>query len=216
MSQQKKTTIKAVTGFRNMTPEAVFSNGSAVYTGLNGNAKIPAPPAPFDLPTLLAANQRLAAANAAALDGGAKAIAQRNQEKEFVVKVLNQLAGYVTANCEDDITIFLSSGFKAASFTKTTSPTASESIRWMKLGPGMGQMRVKLVAYPGADSYDLRWAPVPAGGVPTAWNSQPVSNTRSATIVSGLTPGTLYAFQVRAIVKSAYTDYGDSITQMAT
>ena len=72
MSTTKTKTIKAVTGFRKMAPDAVLSNANAIYQGLNGNANIPAPPAPFDLPTLLAANQALTAANAAALDGGKK------------------------------------------------------------------------------------------------------------------------------------------------
>jgi hypothetical protein len=214
MSTQSKH-IKAVTGFRTMVPDAVLSNANAVYAGLNGNTNIPVPPAPFDLPTLLAASQALATANAAALDGGKKAIAQRNHQKEVVVKLLDQLAKYVEANCKDDMTIFLSSGFKAASSTKTTSPTASESIRRIDLGPNSGQMRVKLVPHPGAASYELRWAPVPAGGVPSAWATQPVTNIRTAVIVSGLTPGTNYAFQVRAIVNSAYTDFGDPVTQMA-
>jgi hypothetical protein len=182
----------------------------------NGNANIPAPPAPFDLPTLLAANQALTAANAAALDGGKKAIAQRQHQKEVVVKLLDQLAKYVEANCKDDMTIFVSSGFKAAASPKPASPTASEQVRSVRLGPASGQMRVKLVALPGAGSYELRWAPVPAGGVPTAWVSQPITNVRTATIVSNLTPGTTYAFQARAIVSSAYTDWSDSVTQMAT
>src|SRR5690242_15573217 len=96
-----------------MSPEAVFSTSQAIYTGLNGNANIPAPPAPFDLPALLAANQALSAANAAALDGGRKAASVRSHCKEAVVKILDQLAKYVQANCQDDMTIFLSSGFKA-------------------------------------------------------------------------------------------------------
>jgi hypothetical protein len=216
MSTTKTKTIKAVTGFRKMAPDAVLSNANAIYQGLNGNANIPAPPAPFDLPTLLAANQALTAANAAALDGGKKAVAQRNHQKEVVVRLLDQLAKYVEANCKDDMTIFLSSGFKAAAPPKPASPTASEKVRSVELGPASGQMKVKLVALPGAGSYELRWAPVPAGGVPTAWLSQPITNVRTATIVSNLTPGTTYAFQARAIVDSAYTDWSDAVTQMAT
>ena len=119
MSAKKQPTIKAVTGFRIMKPDAVYSAANAIYTGLNGNADIPAPPAPFDLPALLAANQALSAANAAALDGGRKAAAQRSHQKEVVVKLLDQLAKYVQSNCKDDMTIFLSSGFKAQSSTKT-------------------------------------------------------------------------------------------------
>jgi hypothetical protein len=212
---KKNATIKAATGFRQMKPEVVFSTSQAIHNALNGNANIPAPPAPFDLPTLLAANQALSAANSAALDGGKKAVALRNHCKEVVVKILDQLAKYVQANCKDDMTIFLSSGFKAQSSTKTTAATASESIRYVKPGPNSGQVQVKLVVVRIAGSYELRWAPVPAGGVPTAWTIQPIMNVRSATVVSGLTPGTTYAFQARAVIPSGYTDWTDSVTQMA-
>ena len=167
MSTTKQPSIKAVTGFRKMKPEVVFSASQAIYNALNGNPNIPPPPAPFDLPTLLAANQALSAANSAALDGGTKAVAQRTHQKEAVVKLLDQLATYIQSNCKDDMTIFLSSGFKAQSRTKTTAATASESIRSVKIGPNSGQALVKLVALPGAGSYELRWAPVPSGGAPT-------------------------------------------------
>ena len=72
-----------------------------------------------------------------------------------------------------------------------------------------------MVAISGAGSYELRWAPVPAGGVPTAWMTQPIVNVRSATVVTGLTPGTTYAFQARAVLQSGYTDWTDSVTKMA-
>src|SRR5262249_39494619 len=153
-----------------------------------------------------AAIQALSAANSAALDGGRKATAQRNHQKEVVVKLLEQLAKYVEATCKDDMTIFLSSGFKAASSTKTTPPTVSEKIRSVQPGDQSGQVRVRLVAIPRAGSYELRWAPVPAGGVPGTWTNQPITSLRSATVVTGLTPGTTYAFQARAVIHSAYTD----------
>jgi hypothetical protein len=216
MSTKKPAPIKAVMGFRQMLAEAVLSISNAIYTAMNGNVNFAAPPSPFDLPTLLAANQALSAANAAALDGGKKAGAQKNHQKEVVVKLLEQLAKYVEASCKNDMTIFLSSGFTAVSTTKTVTPPLSEKIRSVDLGPKSGEVTVRLVRYPGAGSYELRWAPVPAGGVPSAWIMQPITNVRSATIISGLTPGTVYAFQARAVVKSAYTDFGDSVTQMAT
>ena len=46
-------------------------------------------------------------------------------------------------------------------------------------------------------------------------NRQSISNLRSATIISGLTPGMTYVFQARAVVQSAYTDWSDSVMQMA-
>src|ERR1700722_17652071 len=116
------TMIKAITGFRAMAGAVVLSVGNLVATEMNGNVNFTAPPSLFALPTLLTANTALAAANAAALDGGTKAIAQRNHQKEVVVKLLEQIAKYVEANCKNDLTIFLSSGFKAASSTKTATP----------------------------------------------------------------------------------------------
>ena len=203
-------TIKAATGFRSMKPEVVFSTSQAIYNALNGNANIPAPPAPFDLPTLFAANQALSTTISEALDGSRKAVALRNHCKEVVVKILDQLAKYVQASCKDDMAIFLSSGFKAQSSTKTAAATASDSIRYIKPGPNSGQAQIKLVTVPIAGSYEVRWAPVPAGGVPTAWTTQPILNVRSATVVSGLTPGADYAFQARAIIASGYTVIGDN------
>jgi hypothetical protein len=94
--------------------------------------------------------------------------------------------------------------------------TASENIRSVQPGPQSGQACAKLVGIPGAGSYELRWAPVPAGGVPSAWTTQPITNVRSAKVVTGLTPGTTYAFQARAVIQSAYTDWSDSVMQMAT
>ena len=85
MSTIKLLIIKAVTGFRQLTAAVVLSTSNAIYAAMNGNANFAAPPSPFDLVTLLTANTALAAANAAALDGGTKAIAQRNHQKEVVV-----------------------------------------------------------------------------------------------------------------------------------
>src|ERR1700746_2658411 len=101
MTTKKQPTIKAATGFRIMKPEVVFTTSQAIYDALNGNANIPAPPAPFDLPTLLAANQALSAATSAALDGGKTAVAQRNHCKEVVVRLLDLLASYVQAGCNN-------------------------------------------------------------------------------------------------------------------
>src|SRR3954469_13046978 len=124
----KHSTIKAATAFRKLKPEVLFNTSQAIYNALNGNDKIAAPPAPFDLPTLLATTQSLSAATSDALDGSRKAVALRNQCQEVVVKILDQLAKYVQANCKDDMAIFLSSGFKPQSSTKTAVATASDSI----------------------------------------------------------------------------------------
>ena len=46
------------------------------------------------------------------------------------------------------------------------------------------------------------------------WATQPVSKTRPAASVTGLTPGTTYAFQVRSLGDSGYSDWSDSVMRI--
>ena len=71
------------------------------------------------------------------------------------------------------MTIFLSSGFTAASSVKTATAPVTDSIRKIEPGPNAGQMQVWPTKYPGAGSYEVRCGQVPAaGGTPGTWLSQ--------------------------------------------
>jgi hypothetical protein len=50
--------------------------------------------------------------------------------------------------------------------------------------------------------------------MPTAWTTLPLANVRAPATISGLTPGTTYLIQARAVTKASYTDYGQPIAQM--
>ena len=218
MTTEKQKPIKAVKGFRRLIGEVVLSASTNVYAGIfnNPNFTVPQAPAPpVDSATLKSAIDALAAANAAALDGGKQALAQKAHAKESVVRLLEQLAVYVQANCKDNMTIFLSSGFTAVSSTKTVKPPASDSIRNVEPGEVSGQMRITLMKYPGGISYEVRWTSAVPAGNPSTWTSQPVGLLRPATTISGLTPGTTYVFQARAVTKTGYSNWSDSVTRMA-
>ena len=90
-----------------------------------------------------------------------------------------------------------------------------DSIRKVELGDVSGQMRITLMKYPGAVSYEVHWAPEVSIGNPSTWARQPVAHRRPPTTISGLTPGTTYVFQVRALTKTGYSDWSDSVTRMA-
>ncbi len=106
----------------------------------------------------------------------------------------------------------LGSGDKA----RTTAAPVSEKIRKIVPGTISGQMLVTIVDDPDALSYLLRWAPVvPAGAAPN-WSDQPVGRTKPPALVTGLTPGTAYAFQVRAVTNAGYTDWSESVTRICT
>src|SRR5215469_16448571 len=101
MSSKKQVSIKVLLNFRKMTAETLLSTSTAIYGKMNGNSNFGAPqtlPLPFDLAVLKTANETLSAAATAAVSGGRQATAQRNREKEVVVKFLVQLGKYVEAN----------------------------------------------------------------------------------------------------------------------
>src|SRR5205823_12533462 len=172
----KQSPIKAVTNFRRLPAESVVTTSTVVQDHMKDNSNFSGAPAPpVDMPALKAATDLLAAKIAAAADGGKTAIAEKNHQKEVVAKLLVQLAHYVEANCKDDMTIFLSSGFTPAASTKKTTPPVSESIRKVDPGVNSGDIQVTLMKFPGAASYDVRWAAVGAGGVPGEWTTKPAA-----------------------------------------
>jgi hypothetical protein len=218
MSTTKQHPIKAVLGLHKVTAEVVLSTSTHILTEIyNPNFTPPQAPAPpVDQATLKSANDALASAIGAAVDGGKKAIAQKKAQKEVVVNLLTQLAHYVEANCKGNMTIFVSSGFTAKSSTRNTTPPVSESIKKITPGPDSGKVLVILMKYPGAASYEIRWAPVGPDGVPGAWTTQAVGKIiKTPTTISGLKPVTAYAFQARAVKKAGgYSDWGDSVIRV--
>jgi hypothetical protein len=121
MTKQKP--IKAITNFRRMTPEVVVSTSQAIQTHFNNNPNLTgAPPLPVDMAAVKTATDLLAAKIAGAAEGGKTAVAQKQHQKEVVVKLLEQLAHYAEANCKEDLC------FSARAVTKTGYSDWSESI----------------------------------------------------------------------------------------
>jgi hypothetical protein len=216
---KKQVPIKPLMSFTRLKPEDVLSISTSIYGKMNNNPNFGPPQAatlPFDLATLKTANDALAAAITAAVGGGKQAIAQRNHQKTVVVNLLKQLGHYVEANCKDDMTIFLTSGFTPASSAKTVTPPVTDAIRKIEPGPNVGQMQVWPTKYSGAGAYEARCGQVPAvGGTPGTWVTQSTLTIKKPIVISGLTPGTSYVFQVRALTKNGFTDWGDAITRIA-
>jgi len=210
----KPKTIKASLRLSKAAPGDVVAWANAVCNGLfTANDEYPHPP--IDKPTLQGEIDSLSAAITAALDKGRKAIAERKHQQEVLTRSLRQLAHYVQYNCNDDMTTFLKSGFQPLTTTRIPAQPVSESIRSVSPGRNSGQILVTIVALPDAFSYELRWAPV-GPGAPENWITQPVGKTKPPALVTGLTPGTAYAFQVRAVTDSGYTDWSQSVTRMCT
>src|SRR6267142_1771608 len=105
MATTKQHAIKAVLGLRKLVAEVVLSTSTHILTEIyNPNFMPPLAPAPpVDQATLKSANDALAAAIGAAVDGGKKAIVQKNAQKEVVEKLVTQLAHHAEANCKNNM-----------------------------------------------------------------------------------------------------------------
>jgi hypothetical protein len=207
--------IRPLDGFSVASDAEVVSRATAVQTKLTGNANFPTPP--VDLAALKTAIDSLSALIAEALDGSKKVIAEKNKQRHAVIKMLRLLGRYVEYNCKDDMAIFQSSGFQAVSTARNTTQPLSEKIRKVGHGANSGQIAVWLRAVRGASSYELRSGAAGSGGAPPAsWTNQVVTSIKGPVTLSGLTPGTTYVFQARALLKKGYTDWSDSVTLMCT
>jgi hypothetical protein len=215
MSQTKTKPVKAKGGFTKMGPQDLAARATSAHDGFTADP-VDFPSPPVDMPTFKTNIDLLTAKNVAALDGGKKAIADRNHQAVVVRKMLEELAHYAQVACKDDLTIFLKSGLEAKSTSPTASQPLSEAIRKVIPGPNSGQFLVTPVSLPGASAYEIRCGGLgPGGAPPTTWTTQIVGRTRPPALITGLTPGTTYLVQVRAALKVGYTDWSESVTRIA-
>ena len=203
--------IKAVLGFTKVTDDAFVTFVNTVHDGMNGNPAYPAPP--VDMATFETAIDSLTSLVAAAADGGKKAITLKDKQRAATIKIVLQLGHYVEIACNDDMATFTSSGFVAVSTARTPpQPLPIPNLKTVNQG-NTGQMLVAVQAVSGALSYDLRYAPVVAGATPTTFTTVTLTSSKAAPI-NGLTPGTVYTFQVRALGRLGYTDWSDAVNRM--
>lgn len=211
MSTTRTKRIRAVLGFTNVKDADVVTRATAVLSGMTGNANYPTPP--IDIASFKTAIDALVAAIALAQDGGKRDIAVKNAAREAVIKMFRQLGTYVEANCKEDMAIFTSSGLQPTLNLKSAAqPLAIPVVK--KIDQGIaGQLLVRITGITKAKSYELRYGVV-ANGTTATWTSVPVASVKKAIPVAGLTPGTTYAFQVRALGALGMTDWSDSAIRM--
>ena len=213
-TQPKIKLIKPLENFTSMADGDVVARGTAVQTEMTGNANYANPP--VDLTVFKTAIDLFNSLIAEALDGSKKVTAQKNKQRQVVIKDLRLLGRYVEVTSNGDPSIFQTSGFQAASTTKTTTQPLSETIRKIEHGANSGQIKVSIRAVRGATSYELRNAQAVSGGAAPVWTSQTLPGVRTPVLLTGLAPATTYQFEARALLKTGYTDWSDAVTFICT
>ena len=202
--------IKALTGFHGVADADVLNRGVQVQTSLTGNSHFPNPP--IDLANLKAALDSFAALIPQALDGSKKVIAEKNKQRTTVIQMLRIVAGYVEMVSNGDRTVFQSSGFEAASSTRASNTPLSEKIRKLDRGDNSGEILAWIRTVRGASSYEFRYGPSVNGVAPATWITLPLTCVKQPVTITGLTTGTTYMFQARALARNKFTDWSDPVT----
>jgi hypothetical protein len=81
----------------------------------------------------------------------------------------------------------------------------------LDFGMNSGQVVVAVKSVSGAKSYFIRYA-VMNGTTPGPWTTVPAATIRKPITVSGLTPITMYGFQVQALGVLGYSDWSTTET----
>jgi hypothetical protein len=185
-----------------------------VYDGMKDNPSFEKPPIPLD--TVKATLDAYTSAISNAAEGGKKAVIERNRLKGTLAQMMRQLGHWVEAVSNGNLATFKSSGFQTVSTTRVAAgPLPPPLILKIENGASSGVLLVTMRPIPKARSYELRCAAIGADGKPGEWKSLPPYTDSRSMSVNGLTPGTLYAFQARALGKLGYTDWSDAANRMS-
>ena len=208
----QKLIVKA--GFQNLSDPDVIALAGAVVKGVYAEKAFATPP--VDQQTLeTAVNDLNGAIAAQAAGGGTAATVAKKTKREVLNGVLRKLAHYVQANCNDDLQLVTNSGFQARRVSvRSTAPPDKAQIQSVDNGHTT-QLVVTVKKVPHAKMYQVQIAAVGANN--TVGPFQPVgifAKSRSMTL-TGLTPGTIYAVQVRAWGgPTGFGDWSDPLSHM--
>jgi hypothetical protein len=206
--------IRLVLGFSRWSDGDILTQGYHVYESMSGNTLFPKPPISLgDFKLLLDAFRD---AIAEAQFGDIRAISQRNKVRDEVIRSLRVLGHYVEHTVGDDLAGATSSGFRIQPTSFSTTPAPLSTPRMMAVEQGLsGELLAKSKSL-GRDArlYEFRCGARNSDEFPADWLTKTVTSVKSATSFRGLTPGTVYLFQVRAMGRAGYTDWSDPVSRM--
>jgi hypothetical protein len=137
-------------------------------------------------------------------------LSAKNDKRAALIKVLDELAEYITTTCKGDKTMLLSSGFNIIGLKDESQGLSPIDKLEVDLGiPGHATTRVKRVA--GARSYVHQYTPDPLTPE-SIWVSETVTDREHT--FTNLQSVKKYLFRVIAIGKSKQAVYSPSVSRV--
>lgn len=209
----KTNKIRVSQSFGRLPDTQLLTFAASVQAGLYGNPAFPTPPVMEAV--LEAGITAFSSAKAAQAQGGSAATAAKNNSREALGTLLQQLAFYVQVTSNDDLALLLSTGFESVSQNRTQTQLVKPTLIRIKNGLS-GQSLATLSADRNARCVQLVVAEIDENGAPGPFR-EPIIHTSSVNIpVGDLIPGRLYAMQGRAVGGlTGFSDWSDVVTHRA-
>ena len=203
---QKK--LKVSLAYNSYPDAALDELTTAIIAAMTGNASFPTPTIP--LATVAALQTTFRNALAAAANGGTQLTAAKNGARQALSDAQDANALYVQTIARYDLAMLLSSGYQAASTNRAQTQLPAPTI--MALENEMStQLVVRLSPIANAYCYEVQ---TKNGG---GWTPAGVFTAARKIILTGLTPGTTYNVQARAIGGlTGYSDWSDPSSHIVT
>ena len=200
--------IKVSLGFARLSDGDLDNFAQGVIDAITGNATYPTPP--VTIINLQAATDDFTAKLAASQTGGQADTAAKNNSRQALLGDLRQVASYVQIRCNNDLNLLLTSGFEAQSTNRASTPLeqpqglAIKNFHTGTLIAGVGPVK-------NTSMYEGR-----IKGPTGDWLPPVFSGDSQHLRFTGLTPGTTYTIQVRALGGSTgQSDWSDPSSHMS-
>jgi len=205
--------VRIADGFKRQSADQLITSAGGIITGVYDSGVLTSAP-PIDRKTVETAVEDLKAALAAQVHGGPAATAEKNNKQEALIAVLRKLKHHVLDNCGNDPAVVLATGFRVAATTRSSAPLDAPSI--LSVEPGNStELVLKVKAVARVKCYEVQSAVALSGNAPSDWKSAGLFTNSRSIKVGGLTPGTTYAFRVRAVGGSTtYSDWSNPVSRI--
>lgn len=198
--------VKPAIGFLTKDSDAQLDQDTeTIITSMTGNPNFPTPSP--TLASIKTALDEFTAALSEAAGGGVEKTAIKNAKRANLVSLLRQLSSYVFANCDEDMTKLLSSGFSAQKTTRSPiGPLPPPGTPFLSQGAVTGSLDAS--TSPVVGSYIYNWR-VALASTPTVYVKQ-VQTTAASNTFDGLTPGQIYNVQLNAVGTAGTSDWSNA------
>lgn len=210
--QPPKRMAKPKLELKKKTDDAFQNFVDAVLAAMTGNANFPTPmPALADVTTQQTAFKTALADQKAAKIALTQATVTKDDARDALEVLVTHLANYVEIASGGDEAKILSAGLQVRTPAAPVGAVTAPGDLAATAGDNEGEVDLSCDPVAGASSYEWQCRLHQDGA---AWQPAKTS-TNSRITVSGLTPGTMYAFRVRALGSAGPGPWSDEATKRA-